>query len=191
MCCFCSLTSHSHSGTGMHDEQPWADLKRAAGRNMSNALGPCHILESIFRSTTWLFSKQGAAALTYRSCHCSDVKLRIFLEDFPLSRWKNYISILLRFTRLSYCHCWIEESQAQSVEFSISVNKQHSDVTVLILQVREDWAKGSGYSIRCGSVGSESILVRIQAGRNVIVAGELDSQNTSAGWQSELKGGSF
>ena len=44
--------------------------------------------------------------------------------------------------------------------------KQHSDVAVFILQVSEDSVIGGG--ILCGSFGSESSVVRVQAGRDVV-----------------------
>ena len=48
--------------------------------------------------------------------------------------------------------CWTE------------INKQHSDKGVVISKVGENWVEGSGYGIPCGFVGSESKLVRVQAG---------------------------
>ena len=40
------------------------------------------------------------------------------------------------------------------------VNKQRSDVGVLVIRRSDDWVDGSGYGILCGSVGSESTLLR-------------------------------
>ena len=42
-------------------------------------------------------------------------------------------------------------------------------MTVFILQVCEYLVKSSRYGILCGSVGSESGLVKIQAGRHVVI----------------------
>ena len=42
-------------------------------------------------------------------------------------------------------------------------------MTVFILQVCEYLVKSSRYGFFCGSVGSESRLVRIQAGRHVVI----------------------
>ena len=70
-------------------------------------------------------------------------------------------------------------SWSDCVERWAEVNKQHPDVAVLILQVCENWAKSMG--ILCGSTGVESILVRVQAGKDVISRLSV-SQSTSSVW---------
>ncbi len=48
------------------------------------------------------------------------------------------------------------------------MNKNHSDVAVLILQVCEDSVEGSAYCILYGTVASKSTLMRLQVGRDVV-----------------------
>ena len=55
-----------------------------------------------------------------------------------------------------------------SISCQAEVNKQYYNITVIIFKVWEDWVEGSRYSILCRSIGSESILVKVQAGRNDI-----------------------
>ena len=66
--------------------------------------------------------------------------------------------------------CWVFKSASRwdCAERWSEVSKQYPDVAVLILQVCEDIVKGSRYNMLCGSVGSDSILVRVQADRNFV-----------------------
>ncbi len=54
------------------------------------------------------------------------------------------------------------------VERWTEINKQHSDVGVVIFKVCEDWVEGSGDDILCGLVCSECKLLRVQAGWDVV-----------------------
>lgn len=51
------------------------------------------------------------------------------------------------------------------LRFATEINKGRSDVTVVILRMCEVRVKSCGYGILCASVGSESIPMRVQAGR--------------------------
>lgn len=46
--------------------------------------------------------------------------------------------------------------------------------------VKEERVEGSGYGTLCGSAGSESVLVRVRAGRDVVF--EPVSQSTSSAY---------
>ncbi len=89
----------------------------------------------------------------------------------------NYLRSVCEEVQYQVAECG---TQAQSAKFAnqfdggdcadcwAEINKQHSDVGVVIFKVCADWVDGSGDGILCGSAGSEYKLVRVQADWDVV-----------------------
>lgn len=88
-----------------------------------------------------------------------------------------------------FCWCWQQVNELHGwdcIDCWAEIQKWHYYIiAILILHVCEHWVEGSRYDNLCGSVGSESLLVRVQAGRDVI-SDELENcLSTSSGWRWE------
>lgn len=58
-------------------------------------------------------------------------------------------------------HCWFSSQNIKCRRYLHTLKQSSLDVTA---KVCEDWVEGFGYGIVCGSVGTEYVLVRVQAG---------------------------